>query len=59
MAGMLGKRPKMIVLGVEPKLIDWQMGLTEPVQKVFARYLELAAEEIKLMLAESAEKQSS
>ncbi len=50
MAELMGHRPIMRVVGMEPLKIDWDMELTEPIQKVFPKYLEIIREEIHAML---------
>ena len=43
MADMLGKRPKVLVLGMEPLTYnDWLMELTEPCQAALPRFVEEA-----------------
>lgn len=50
MAERIGKRPKMRVLGMEPfDIANWNIGLSEPCQKNFERYLDLARQEIHKM----------
>jgi hydrogenase maturation protease len=52
MADMLGHRPALLVMGIEPKTIDWAMEMTEPLKAVFPWYLELVRQEIRSILAE-------
>lgn len=52
MAEMMGSRPKMRVIGIEPEKIDWHMGKTSTLEEVFPRYLEVIREEIRAILAE-------
>ncbi|MGI6650101.1 MAG: HyaD/HybD family hydrogenase maturation endopeptidase [Bacillota bacterium] len=47
LAEKLGHRPQTIIFGVEPQTIDWGLELTEPVQAVFPRLLELVVEEVE------------
>ena len=51
MADMLGKRPKMLVLGMEPLCYnDWLMEMTEPVKAAFPRYMDEARALIRRFL---------
>ena len=51
MAGMVGKRPLMRVLGMEPKNYgDWSMELTPEAAKAFPAFLEEARRQIRLFL---------
>lgn len=51
MADMLGKRPGLRVLGLEPECYtDWKMELTEVVQAAFPKFLEAARREIRSVL---------
>jgi hydrogenase maturation protease len=52
MAEMLGNRPRLLVLGIEPKTIDWAMELTEPLKEAFPKYLEIVRREIRTILDE-------
>jgi hydrogenase maturation protease len=52
MAEMLGNRPRLLVLGIEPKTIDWAMELTEPLKEAFPKYLEIVRREIRIILDE-------
>lgn len=52
MAGMLGRRPKLHIVGVEPKdFATWSMELTPELHAVFPRFKELARREIHAILA--------
>ena len=52
MADLLGHRPSLLVLGIEPMKIDWAMEMTEPLKAAFPRYLELVRQEIRSILDE-------
>ncbi len=53
MADMLGKRPQMRVLGMEPKsYTDWAMEMTEPCKAVFPQFVEEARKQIRKFLDE-------
>jgi hydrogenase maturation protease len=52
MADLLGHRPRLLVMGIEPKTIDWAMELTEPLKSAFPRYIEAVRREIRSILAE-------
>jgi hydrogenase maturation protease len=52
MAEMLGNRPRLLVIGIEPKTIDWAMELTEPLKEAFPNYLEVVRREIRTILNE-------
>ncbi len=55
MAELIGKRPKMRVLGIEPAdFTTWKMELTDTLKERFPSYLDAAREEIRRVLAESA-----
>lgn len=52
MAEMLGKRPKMRVLGLEPLCYnEWLMEMTEPVKAAFPLFVEEARTQIRRFLA--------
>ena len=50
MAEMLGKRPKMRVVGIEPKTLTWNMELTPEVEARMPAFLEAARREIRRFL---------
>ncbi|MFW6005220.1 MAG: NiFeSe hydrogenase maturation protease [Desulfonatronovibrionaceae bacterium] len=50
MAELLGKKPNLTVLGIEPLEIQWEMGLTPEVQKHFPGFVQAAAKEISFIL---------
>ncbi len=53
MAGAVGKRPEMRILGMEPEnYTDWNMEMTDTVKAVFPDYLDTARKEIKKFIAE-------
>ena len=55
MAGLLGKRPAMRVLGMEPyDISSWNMGLSPVCQAAFPGYIELARKEIGKLLDDRA-----
>ena len=45
LAKQLGNRPEAVIFGVEPKVIDWGLELTEPVQAAVPRVVELVLAE--------------
>jgi hydrogenase maturation protease len=52
MADLIGKRPKMRVLGMEPlDFTSWNMGLSPTLQAAFPAFVEAARREIKDILA--------
>jgi hydrogenase maturation protease len=50
MAEMIGHRPAMRVVGMEPERIDWHMGLTPTVEAALPTFLRAAREEIRTFL---------
>ena len=50
MAEMLGKRPKMRVVGIEPKTLTWNMELTPELEARMPAFLEAARQEIRRFL---------
>lgn len=50
MAEMLGKKPELTVLGMEPETLAWEMGLTETLKNIFPDFVRLASEEINKIL---------
>ncbi|HEU6438240.1 MAG TPA: NiFeSe hydrogenase maturation protease [Nitratidesulfovibrio sp.] len=53
MAELRGPRPRMQVIGMEPHdFLNWNIGLSEPVQAAFPRFVEVAREEIRTIIAE-------
>ncbi len=51
MAEMLGNKPKMDILGIQPETINWGTDLTETLQKVYSGYLVEARKDIRKILA--------
>lgn len=53
MADLIGKRPKMRILGIEPHdFTSWNMELSEVLKEAFPRFVEAAREDIKGILRE-------
>ncbi len=53
MAGTVGKRPRMRVIGMEPKsYTEWSLELTPEVQKTFPHFLNVARKEVNRFLEE-------
>ncbi|MBF0572880.1 MAG: HyaD/HybD family hydrogenase maturation endopeptidase [Desulfamplus sp.] len=50
MARMAGKTPELHILGIEPETINWSMELTPTLAKLFPHYVELAKQEIMMLL---------
>ncbi|NEP77016.1 MAG: hydrogenase maturation protease [Okeania sp. SIO3B3] len=51
MAGMIGAKPELTVLGMEPKdFTTWTMEMTPTVQSAFPKYLEVVRKEIRAIL---------
>ena len=50
MAKMVGHKPELIVLGIEPEKIDWDTELTPTLKKAFPTYMQAARNEIKSLL---------
>ena len=52
MAELLGNKPEIMVLGIEPLTIsEWSMELSEPVKAKYPKFLEAARREIRSLLA--------
>jgi hydrogenase maturation protease len=52
MAELIGNKPELLVLGIEPLSIsDWSMELSEPVKANYPKYLEAIRQEIRALLA--------
>ena len=52
MAELLGNKPEIMVLGIEPLTIsEWSMELSEPVKAKYPTFLEAARREIRSLLA--------
>lgn len=52
MAELLGNKPELMVVGIEPLTIsDWSMELSEPVKAKYPQYLEAARREIRALLS--------
>ena len=45
-ASLIGKAPKTLIFGVQPKSLDWSMDLSPEIQAVFPRLTELVLREI-------------
>ncbi|HCO11802.1 MAG TPA: hydrogenase [Desulfonauticus sp.] len=51
MVEMLGKNPELTILGVEPYKLEWHLGLSEEIQAVFPKFLEVVRKEIEKILS--------
>jgi hydrogenase maturation protease len=52
MAELLGNKPEIMVIGIEPLTIsEWSMELSEPVKAAYPKFLEAARREIRALLA--------
>ncbi|MBE1424550.1 hydrogenase maturation protease [Desulfomicrobium macestii] len=52
MAELLGNKPELMVIGIEPLTIsEWSMELSEPVKEKYPRFLEAARREIRTLLS--------
>ena len=52
MAELLGNKPQILDLGIEPLTIsDWSMELSEPVKAKYPKYLEAARREMRALLS--------
>ena len=52
MAELLGNKPEIMVLGIEPLTIsEWSMEMSEPVKAKYPTFLEAARREIRALLA--------
>lgn len=52
MAELLGNKPELMVIGIEPLTIsDWSMELSEPVKAKYPKYLEAARREMRALLS--------
>ncbi|MFW6236459.1 MAG: NiFeSe hydrogenase maturation protease [Desulfovibrionales bacterium] len=50
MAELLGNRPTLTIIGIEPEKIDWSMELTPTLEKAYPKFLEAARREIRNQL---------
>ena len=51
MAELLGNKPELVVIGMEPLTIsEWSMELSPPIQAAYPRFLEAARREIRSVL---------
>jgi hydrogenase maturation protease len=50
MTELMGHKPELHVLGIEPKDLGWDMELTPTLKKLFPQYLEIARQEIQRLL---------
>jgi len=55
MAEMAGKRPDMVVIGIEPESMDWSMEMTETLQAKFPKFLEHARTELRALIKRAEE----
>lgn len=53
MANMTGHKPELIVLGIEPKKINWGTELTPALKEAFPTYMKAARKEIKSLLGQT------
>lgn len=53
MAELMGKKPELTVLGIEPEQIAWEMGLTGTLEKAFPDFVNIAEKEINSILENS------
>ncbi|WP_045217443.1 NiFeSe hydrogenase maturation protease [Desulfonatronovibrio magnus] len=51
MAELLGSKPTLTVMGIEPQEIAWEMGMTPTLEKVFPDFVELTRREIHKILS--------
>ncbi|NLW80364.1 MAG: hydrogenase maturation protease [Desulfovibrionales bacterium] len=52
MAELLGNKPDLVVVGIEPLTINqWSMELSAPLQAAYPKFLEAARREIRLLLS--------
>ncbi len=58
MASLLGNRPGLSVLGIEPEKIDWGMEMTQTLQDKFPVYVQKTREEIHSILEGWAEEKA-
>jgi len=50
MTELMGHKPELHVLGIEPKDLDWDMELTPTLKKLFPQYLEITRQEVQRLL---------
>jgi hydrogenase maturation protease len=50
MAEMAGKRPEMVVIGIEPESMGWSMEMTGTLREKFPKFLEHARKELRAMI---------
>ena len=51
MTELMGHRPELHVLGIEPEILAWNMEMSPRFQQLFPDFLEIARQEIKRLLA--------
>lgn len=51
MVELMGKTPELTILGVEPYKLEWHLGLSPELEKIFPKFLEVVRREIKKILA--------
>lgn len=51
MTELMGHKPKLHVLGIEPETLSWSMEMSSTFKRIFPDYLEIARQEIKQLLA--------
>jgi len=51
MTELMGHKPELHVIGVEPEKLDWDMEMTPTLQKLFPQYLEIVRQEVRRLLA--------
>ncbi|MCP4115208.1 MAG: hydrogenase maturation protease [Desulfobacteraceae bacterium] len=50
MTELMGHKPELHVIGIEPEDLDWDMELTPTLQKLFPQYLEIVRQEVRRLL---------
>lgn len=46
LANVLGQAPETLIFGVQPKLLEWGMGISPEIEALFPRLVEIVCEEI-------------
>ncbi len=50
MAELMGSKPEITVLGIEPEVLAWEMGLTETLEQALPGFVKIAGKEIQNIL---------
>ena len=50
MAELMGSKPEITVLGIEPEVLAWEMGLTKTLEQALPGFVKIAGKEIQNIL---------